>query len=122
MNRLRDLQESMAEVLGLQPRSNWDRLREFDVRDYLPSQRHTARDYLPSRPNVNVDYDVPSLVVGLVVGCALGVGLGYMLKGNVKPSVSRARRSVQNTLSKVEERLPNRMSITRMDEETAKTQ
>lgn len=122
MNRLRDLQDSVADVFGMRPRSNWDRLRDFDVRDILPIERaRDVRDFMPRRRTVDVDYDVPSLVVGLVVGCALGLTLGYLAKGNVRPNVARARRRVQETLSKVEERLPGRLSITRMEEEEAKT-
>jgi hypothetical protein len=135
MNRLEAMQHTMATWLGLEPKSRWDRLRELDWHDIVPTGRDlrhighmmpTNRDIrrlVSRRPNVAID--TTSLVVGLIVGVGIGVGAAYAVTHQGKPTIGRARRQLRKAADKVEGTLadiPARLNITRMEEEPTKKQ
>lgn len=116
MTRFETAQSTVATWLGLQPKSRWERLREMDWHQVVPS-RQDIRGMLPRQRAV--DFDATSLVVGLVVGVSIGVGVGYALS---RPTLKRARQQVREAISRAEENLgdlPNRLNITRMEEQQA---
>jgi hypothetical protein len=119
MTRFETAQSTVATWLGLQPKSRWERLREMDWHDVVPS-RQDIRGLLPRQQHRSVDFDTTSLVVGLVVGVSIGVGVGYALS---RPTLKRARQQVREAIDRAEENLgdlPNRLNITRMEEQKTK--
>jgi hypothetical protein len=119
MTRLQDVQSTVADWLGLQPKSRWDRLMAIDWRDYVPS-RQDLRGMLPTQ-RTTVDFDATSLVVGLVVGVGVGVGITLALSSRaVQPRLTRAREQVREAMGRVQEgaqNVPSRLNITRMEEQ-----
>lgn len=118
MTRFETAQSTVATWLGLQPKSRWERLREMDWHQVVPS-RQDIRGLVPQRQR-SLDIDATSLVVGLVVGVSIGVGVGYALS---RPTLKRARQQVREAINRAEENLgelPNRLNITRMEEQKTK--
>ena len=121
MTRLEEAQSTVAQWLGLQPKSRLDRLRELDWHDYVPT-RQTLSGLMPMQRR-NIEWDTTSLVVGLVVGVSIGVGVGIALSRTGRPALSRARRQVSEAIDRVEERMgemPGRLNITRMEDQQVK--
>lgn len=102
-----------AETLGLRDRTPYERARA-SYND-LTSQADMLRSYLPTRDTV----DWTSLTVGLIVGTAIGFGLGLYLKESMTPALDTARERVRKAASKVQEQIPTRLNVTRMDEQKA---
>lgn len=102
-------------ALGLREPTAWERVQRFDWHDYAPSR--------PSMPSMDYrlvqTYDTSSLIIGLAVGVGVGIGLGYALKGNVAPTAKRVRERTTEALEGIQNRLPERLRVTRMEEEPA---
>ena len=121
MTRLQDVQNTVADWLGMQPKSRWERFTEMD---WMPSARD-IRGSLPFQQRTRIpEMDTTSLVVGMIVGVGLGVGLGYaMARTDVRRQIDRARGQVRDALDRVQEEaqnLPGRLNITRMEETSTK--
>jgi hypothetical protein len=86
-------------------------------------QRVDWRDYVPSRPSMtsSAAIEPTSLVLGLAIGIGVGIALGYAMKDNVTPAMRRAREKAKVAAGRIEEHLPARLRVTRM-EESAVTQ
>ena len=105
-----DVATRLAETLGLREPTTWERMHRFDIRDYAPSR--PSLDY-----RMTERYDTTSLIVGLAVGVGVGIGIGYALKGNVAPTAKRVRERTYEAMEGIQNRLPERLRVTRMEEE-----
>ena len=101
-----------AEALGLREPTYMERLQRMNWRDYAPD-RSTFDAYRPS-----VSYDTTSLILGLAVGVGIGVAIGYAAKGNVAPAAKRVRERTYEAMEGIQNRLPERLRVTRMEEST----
>ena len=111
-----DVAARIAESLGLREPTAWERVQRFDWRDYAPSR--PTYDYRQAYRQA-ASYDTSSLILGLAVGLGVGVGLGYALKGNVAPAAKRVRERTYETFEGIQNRLPERLRVTRLEEEPA---
>lgn len=100
-----------AEALGLREPTYMERLQRINFRDYAPS-RATLEAYRPSTST----FDTTSLILGLAVGMGVGVAIGYAAKGNVAPTARRVRERTYEAMEGIQQRLPERLRVTRMEE------
>lgn len=105
-----DMATRVAETLGLREPTYRERLQRFDLRDYAPSRASYDR-------RAAMTYDPTALIMGLAVGVGIGIGIGYALKGNVAPTARRVRERTQEAIGGIQSRLPERLRVTRMEEE-----
>jgi hypothetical protein len=117
MNRIDEVQSTMMDWMNRQQKVARKAVDRFDWHDYVPTERQ-LRGWLPGvQPKPAID--TTSLVVGLVIGVGIGVGLGVIAS---RPSLNRAKRQVRQAIEAAEEnlqKLPQRLNITRMEEESA---
>lgn len=107
MYNLKDTRNSVMDLFGYtEPQRSWDRLRNVNLRHYMPSRNQPVVDRL----------DGTSLIVGVAIGVALGFGLGLALKDSLSPAVSRARQKAKKAYDQAKEQVPARLNITRMEE------
>lgn len=104
-----DVASRVAETLGLREPSYMERLQRFDWRDFAPPR--SSYDVRPA-----VSYDTTSLILGLAVGVGIGIGIGYAVKGNLAPAARRVRERTNEALGDLQNRLPQRLRVTRMEE------
>jgi hypothetical protein len=119
MMTLQDVQSNVSQMLGIKPKSTLDKLRDLDLRGIDLSNLNlrgmiNRRGMLTQR--MDIDLDTTSMVVGLVIGMGVGFALGYMLKGNVRPAITTVRQRAEEALERVEDTLPSRLNISRLEE------
>ena len=118
-----------AEQVGLRDRTPYERARA-SYND-LTSQASSLVDYLPSwnsmpslRSLPTAEFAAPvtdwtGIMAGVIVGVAVGFGLGLYFKESVTPALESARKQARKAVDAVQEQLPTRLNITRLDEQTA---
>lgn len=102
-----------AEALGLREPTYMERLGRINFRDYAPS-RASLEAYRPA-----TSFDPTSLILGLAVGVGVGVAIGYAAKGNMAPAARRVRDRTYEAMEGIQQRLPERLRVTRMEEAQA---
>jgi hypothetical protein len=117
-----------AEMVGLRERTPYERARAgvsdlasqaTSFWDSLPSRsaiRSQATELMPMRPTM----DWTSLTIGVIVGTAVGFGLGLYMHESMQPAMRTARKKMEKAQEAVKD-IPNRLNITRMEEETPTT-
>ncbi len=110
-----DAAARIAETLGLREPTYAERIQRFDWRSVAPSR--ASYDYRSA-----LNYDTTSLILGLAVGVGVGIGIGYAVKGNLAPTARRVRERTYDAIGGLQERLPQRLRVTRMEEEPAPVQ
>jgi hypothetical protein len=113
-----------VELIGLRDRTPYERARA--TYNDLTSKAEGLREFLPAMPVIPSlpsrvvtvqSTDWTGVAVGVFAGIAVGFALGMYLKESVAPTLESARKRALKAVDSLQEQLPTRLNITRIDEQ-----